>query len=98
MTVVVKKYSELPPRYCNDRDELWKDRPSLGFDFHATNPFDFFSARYFFITRRFFCLLRLYEFFRASCFMLLLLVRRDRPAGCLRMGVTRLWVRHPRRT
>ena len=60
---------------------------SLIFDFHATTPFDFFSATYFFIARRFFCLLRLCEFFRASCFMLILLVRQDKPAGCLRMGV-----------
>ncbi len=59
--------------------------PSLVSDFHAT--FDFFSAMYFLIARRLFCLLRLYEFFRASCFMLILLVRRDKPAGCLRMRV-----------
>ena len=51
--------------------------------FHATTAFDFFSAMYFFKARRFFCLLRLYEFFRASCFMLILLVRRDNPAGCV---------------
>ena len=61
--------------------------PSLAFDFHATALFDFFSATYFFIARRLFCLLRLCEFFRASCFMLILLVRRGKPAGCLRMGV-----------
>jgi hypothetical protein len=61
---------------------------SLIFDFHATTRFDFFSAMYFLIARRFFCLLRLCLFFRASCFfMLILLVRRDKPAGCLRMGV-----------
>jgi hypothetical protein len=36
---------------------------------------------YFFKARRRFCLRRLYEFFRASCFMLILLVRRDKPAG-----------------
>jgi hypothetical protein len=42
---------------------------------------------YFLIARRFFCLLRLCEFFRASCFMLILLVRRDKPAGCVRMNV-----------
>ena len=60
---------------------------SLAFDFHATALFDFFSATYFFIARRLFCLLRLCEFFRASCFMLILLVRRGKPAGCLRMGV-----------
>ena len=42
---------------------------------------------YFFIARRLFCLLRLCEFFRASCFMLVLLVPRDIPAGCLRMRV-----------
>jgi hypothetical protein len=56
-----------------------------GFDFYAAVPFDFFSAMYFFMARRFFCLLRLCKFFRASCFMLILLVRRDKPAGCLRM-------------
>jgi hypothetical protein len=54
---------------------------------HPATAFDFFSAMYFFIARRLFFLLRLYEFFRASCFMLILLVRRDKPAGCLRMGV-----------
>ena len=59
----------------------------LVFDFYATTPFDFFSALYFFKARRLFCLLRLCEFFRASCFMLILLVRRDKPAGCLRMEV-----------
>jgi hypothetical protein len=51
------------------------DMPSLAFDFHATTPFDFFSAMYFFKARRLFCLLRLCEFFRASCFMVILLVR-----------------------
>ena len=61
--------------------------PSLVFDFHATTPFDFFSAMYFLIAMRLFCLLRLCQFFRASCFMVILLVRRDKPAGCLRMGV-----------
>ena len=50
---------------------------SLVFDFHATAAFDFLSAMYFFKARRFFCLLRLWEFFRASCFMLILLVRRN---------------------
>jgi hypothetical protein len=53
------------------------DVPSLVLDFYATTPFDFFSATYFLIARRLFCLLRLCEFFRASCFMLILLVRRD---------------------
>jgi len=42
---------------------------------------------YVLIARRLFCLLRLCQFFRASCFMLILLVRRDKPAGYLRMGV-----------
>ena len=51
--------------------------PSLYF--YAT--FDFFSATYFFIARRFFCLLRLCKFFRASCFMLILLVP-DKPDVC----------------
>jgi hypothetical protein len=46
---------------------------SLIFDFHAAAVFDFFSALYFFKARRLFCLLRLCEFFRASCFMLILL-------------------------
>jgi hypothetical protein len=50
-------------------------------DCYAPNPFDFFSATYFFKARRLFCRLRLCEFFRASCFMLILLVRRDKPAG-----------------
>jgi hypothetical protein len=59
----------------------------LVFDFYATTPFDFFSATYFLIARRLFCLLRLCEFFRASCFMIILLVRGNKPAGCLRMGV-----------
>ncbi len=68
------------------RPVLAKDRLSRIFDFHATTAFDFFSAMYFFIARRLFCLLRLYEFFRASCFMLIPLVRRDKPAGCLRMN------------
>jgi hypothetical protein len=58
---------------------------SLVFDFHATTPFDFLSAMYFLKARRLFCRLRLCEFFRASCFMLILLVRRDKPAGCLPM-------------
>jgi hypothetical protein len=48
--------------------------PSLIFDYHPATPFDFFSALYFFKARRRFCLLRLCEFFRASCFMLILLV------------------------
>jgi hypothetical protein len=59
----------------------------LGFDFYAAASFDFFSAMYFFMARRFFCLLRLCKFLRASCFILFLLVRRDKPAGCLRMGM-----------
>jgi hypothetical protein len=42
---------------------------------------------YFLIARRLFFLLRLCQFFRASCFILILLVRRDKPACCLRMGV-----------
>src|SRR5207237_4463512 len=62
-------------------------KKALVFDFHATTPFDFFSAMYVLIARRLFCLLRLCQFFRASCFMLILLVRRDKPAGYLRMGV-----------
>jgi hypothetical protein len=70
----------------------------LVFDFHATTAFDVFSATYFFMARRAFCLLRRRKFFRASCFMLILLVRRAKPAGCLRMGVARLRVRHPRPT
>ena len=53
---------------------------SLVFDFYAATSFDFFFAVYFFMARRFFCLLRLCKFFRASCFMLILLVRRDKPA------------------
>jgi hypothetical protein len=60
--------------------------PSLVFDCHAITPFDFFSAVYFFKARRRFCLLRLYEFFRASCFMLILLVRQIKPAGCFADG------------
>src|SRR2546428_8626865 len=68
-------------------------------DFHATAAFDFFSAMYFFIARRLFCLLRLCRFFRASSFMLILLVRRDKPASCLRDGEFRTaMVSHPRRT
>ncbi len=62
-------------------------KKTLVFDFYATTPFDFFSAMYVLIARRLFCLLRLCQFFRASCFMLILLVRRDKPAGYLRMGV-----------
>ena len=42
---------------------------------------------YFFIARRLLFLLRFCQFFRASYFLLILLVRRDEPAGCLRMGV-----------
>jgi hypothetical protein len=71
----------------------------LVFDCHATTPFDFFSATYFFKARRLFCLLRLREFFRASCFMLILLVRRDKPGGLFADGSSaRRRVRHPRRT
>src|SRR5437773_10919038 len=67
-------------------------------DFHATSSFDFFSAIYFLIARRLFCLLRLCRFFRASSFMLILLVRGDKPAGCLRDGSSvRRRVSHPRR-
>jgi hypothetical protein len=58
-------------------------------DFDAATPFDFFSAMYFFIARRLLFLLRFCQSFRASCFMLILLERRDEPAGCLRMGVPR---------
>ena len=54
---------------------------------YATTPFDFFSAMYFLIARRLLFLLRFRQFFRASCFMPILLVRRNKPAGCLRMGV-----------
>ena len=56
-------------------------------DFHATTPFNFFSAMYFLIARRLLFLLRFCQSFRASCFMLILLARRDKPAGCLRTGV-----------
>jgi len=59
----------------------------LAVDFHATAAFDFFSAMYFFIARRLFCLLRLCRFFRASSFMLILLVRGDKPAVVCGMGV-----------
>ena len=45
----------------------------LSINYHPAASFDFFSALYFFIARRFFCLLRLCEFFRASCFMRILL-------------------------
>ena len=44
-------------------------------------PFDFFSAMYFLIARRLLFLLRFRQFFRASCFMLILLERRDKPAS-----------------
>jgi len=60
-----------------------------GLDCPATTPFDFVFPMYFLKARRFFCLLRLCKFFRASCFMLVFLARRDKPAGCLRM-----WVPH----
>jgi hypothetical protein len=50
---------------------------SLVFDFQATTAFDFFSAAYFFKARRFFCLLRLRELFRAFCFIPILLVHRN---------------------
>ena len=53
----------------------------LAVDFHATAAFDFFSAMYFLIARRLFCLLRLCRFFRASSFMLILLVRGDKRSG-----------------
>jgi hypothetical protein len=42
---------------------------------------------YFLIARRLLFLLRFCQFFRASCFMLILLEHRNKPAGCLRMGV-----------
>ena len=42
---------------------------------------------YFLIARRLLFLLRFCQFFRASCFMPILLARRDKPAGYLRMGV-----------
>src|SRR5215813_15576429 len=44
-------------------------------DFHVTATVDFFAAMYFLIASRLFCLLRLCQFFRASCFTLVLLVR-----------------------
>jgi hypothetical protein len=70
---------------------------TLGFDCYATTPFDFFSALYFLKARRLFCFLRLCEFFRASCFMLILLVCRDKPAGCAADGNSASRrVRHPR--
>ena len=50
--------------------------------FGGYDDFDFFSAAYFFIARRFFCLARLCKFFRASCFMIVLLVRRDNGGLC----------------
>src|SRR5262245_60764055 len=45
-------------------------RSVQGFPWSTTNPFDFFSAMCFLIARRLFCLLRLCQFFRASCFIL----------------------------
>src|SRR5262245_50236702 len=51
------------------------DMPFLIFDFHVAATVDFFAAMYFLIARRLFCLLRLCQFFRASCFTLVLLVR-----------------------
>jgi hypothetical protein len=60
------------------------------FSFHATSPFDFFSAMYFFKARRLFCLLRLCRFFRASSFMLILLVRRDKRSGLFADGSSAL--------
>jgi len=66
---------------------------------YATTPFAFFSAMYFFIARRLFCFSRLCKFLRASCFMLILLVHRDKPAGYLRRGSSaRLRVSHPCQT
>ena len=50
--------------------------PFLIFDFHVAATVDFFAAMYFLIASRLFCLLRLCQFFRASCFTLVLLVRR----------------------
>jgi hypothetical protein len=41
----------------------------------------------FLIARRRFCFLRLCRFFRAFSFMPILLMRREKPAGCLGMGV-----------
>src|SRR5499427_2798962 len=49
--------------------------PFLISDFHVTATVDFFAAMYFLIASRLFCLLRLCQFFRASCFTLALLVR-----------------------
>ena len=49
--------------------------PFLISDFHVTATVDFFAAMYFLIASRLFCLLRLCQFFRASCFTLVLLVR-----------------------
>jgi hypothetical protein len=49
--------------------------PFLISDFHVTATVNFFAAMYFLIARRLFCLLRLCQFFRASCFTLVLLVR-----------------------
>ncbi len=62
-------------------------RSVQSWDFDAATPFDFFSAMYFLIARRLLFFLRLCESFRASCFMLILLARRDKPAGCLQTGV-----------
>ena len=62
-------------------------RSVQSWDFDAATPFDFFSAMYFLIARRLLFFLRLCESFRASCFMLFLLARRDKPAGCLQTGV-----------
>jgi hypothetical protein len=45
--------------------------------------FDFFSAMYFLKARRLFCLLRLREFFRASSFMVNLLVCWNETGGLL---------------
>jgi len=68
--------------------------PSLRFSRY--HPFDFFLAMYFLIARRLFCLLRRCQFFRASCFMLILLVRRDKPGGLFADGSSaRLRVSHP---
>src|SRR5262244_841500 len=58
-----------------NRSKQPTDMPFLIFDFHVTATVDFFAAMYFLIARRLFCLLRLCQFFRASCFTLVLLVR-----------------------
>jgi hypothetical protein len=68
-----------------------------GLRFHATAPSDFFSAMYFLMATFVSCAYANF-FVRPAFSLIILLVRRDQPAGCLPTQVPPAQVSHPRRS